>query len=228
MLQSWLEDRYLPTTRLDLGLRNSIRASIGYVGVFIAAAVSLTYMGLSFDKLAIVAGALSVGIGFGLQAIVGNFVSGLILLWERVIRVGDLIAVGNDTGHVRRINVRSTEIETSDRVTVIVPNSNLVTGVVKNWVRSDRVSRVRVPVSVPLTASPEAMRALLIQIGNEHKLVLDEPEPSVSFVAMTETCLKFELSCFASDVEKAGRIKSDLNFAIFARLQEAGIGLAGD
>ena len=226
VLQSWLEDKYLPTTRLDLGLRNSIRASAGYIGVFIAAAVSLTYMGLSFDKLAIVAGALSVGIGFGLQAIVGNFVSGLILLWERVIRVGDLIAVGNDTGHVRRINVRSTEIETSDRVTVIVPNSNLVTGVVKNWVRSDRVSRVRVPVAVTLTASPEAVRALLISVGKEHPLVLDEPEPSVAFVAMTDTSLKFELSCFASDVEKASRIKSDLNFAIFARLQEAGIGPA--
>jgi small-conductance mechanosensitive channel len=226
VLQKWLENSYLPTTRLDLGLRNSIRASAGYIGVFLAAALSLSYMGLSFDKLAIVAGALSVGIGFGLQAIVGNFVSGLILLWERVIRVGDLIAVGNDTGHVRRINVRSTEIETSDRVTVIVPNSNLITGVVKNWVRSDRVSRVRVPISVVLTASPEAVRALLIDVGKGHPLVLDEPEPSVAFVAMTDTSLKFELSCFASDVEKASRIKSDLNFAIFARLQEAGIGPA--
>jgi small-conductance mechanosensitive channel len=122
--------------------------------------------------------------------------------------------------------VRSTEIETSDRVTVIVPNSNLITGVVKNWVRSDRVSRVRVPISVVLTASPEAVRALLIDVGKGHPLVLDEPEPSVAFVAMTDTSLKFELSCFASDVEKASRIKSDLNFAIFARLQEAGIGPA--
>jgi small-conductance mechanosensitive channel len=226
VLQEWLEDRYLPTTRLDIGLRNSIRTSVGYVGIFLAAAVALSYMGLSFEKLAIVAGALSVGIGFGLQSIVGNFVSGLILLWERVIRVGDLIAVGNDTGHVRRINVRSTEIETSDRVTVIVPNSNLITGVVKNWVRSDRVSRVRVPISVTLTASPEAVRQLLIEVAGEHDLVLDQPEPSVSFVAMTDTALKFELSCYASDVEKASRIKSDLNFAIFARLQEAGIGLA--
>lgn len=225
VLQSWLEDRYLPTTRLDIGLRNSIRASIGYVGIFLATAVALSYMGLSFEKLAIVAGALSVGIGFGLQAIVGNFVSGLILLWERVIRVGDLIAVGNDTGHVRRINVRSTEIETSDRVTVIVPNSSLITGVVKNWVRSDRISRVRVPISVTLAASPEAVRALLIEVAAGHSLVLDQPEPSVSFVAMTDTSLKFELSCFAADVEKAGRIKSDLNFAVFARLQEAGISI---
>ncbi|MFN3889577.1 MAG: DUF3772 domain-containing protein [Beijerinckiaceae bacterium] len=227
VLQSWLEEKYLPTTRLDVGLRNSIRASVGYVGVFLAGALGLSYMGLSFDKLAIVAGALSVGIGFGLQAIVGNFVSGLILLWERVIRVGDLIAVGADTGHVRRINVRSTEIETADRVTVIVPNSSLITGVVKNWVRSDRISRVKVPVAVALDAQPEAVRALLIAVANEHQLVLDQPEPSVSFAAMTDKALHFELNCFAADVEKAGRIKSDLNFAIFARLQEAGIGLAG-
>lgn len=227
VLQSWLEERYLPTTRLDVGLRNSIRASVGYIGVFLAAAIALGYMGLSFDKLAIVAGALSVGIGFGLQAIVGNFVSGLILLWERVIRVGDLIAVGNDTGHVRRINVRSTEIETADRVTVIVPNSNLVTGVVKNWVRTDRVSRVKVPIAVALDAEPEAVRALLIAVANEHSLVLDQPEPSVAFLAMTDNALRFELSCFAADVEKAGKIRSDLNFAIFARLREAGVTLAG-
>jgi potassium-dependent mechanosensitive channel len=226
VLQSWLEDKYLPTTRLDIGLRNSIRASIGYIGIFVAAAAALSYMGLSFEKLAIVAGALSVGIGFGLQAIVSNFVSGLILLWERMIRVGDLIAVGPDIGHVRRINVRSTEIETSDRVTLIVPNSSLITGVVKNWVRSDRISRVKVPIAVSLSASPEVVRSLLIAIACEHPLVLDQPEPSVSFIAMTEKSLSFELRCFAADVEKAGRIKSDLNFAIFARLQEAGIGLA--
>ncbi len=226
VLQEWLEDKYLPTTRLDIGLRNSIRTSIGYVGFFLAAAVALSYMGLSFDRLAIVAGALSVGIGFGLQSIVGNFVSGLILLWERAIRVGDLIAVGEDQGHVRRINVRSTEIETADRLTLIVPNMNLVTGVVKNWVRSDRVSRVRVSVSVALGASPDAIKALLVSVANEHQLVLDQPEPTVLFVAMTDNALRFDLLCFAADVEKAGRVKSDLNFAIFARLQEAGIGLS--
>lgn len=226
VLQEWLEDKYLPTTRLDIGLRNSIRTSIGYVGFFLAAAVALSYMGLSFDRLAIVAGALSVGIGFGLQSIVGNFVSGLILLWERAIRVGDLIAVGEDQGHVRRINVRSTEIETADRLTLIVPNMNLVTGVVKNWVSSDRISRVRVSVSLALGASPDAVKTLLTSVANEHPLVLDQPEPSVLFVAMMDNALRFDLLCFAADVEKAGRVKSDLNFAIFARLQEAGIGLS--
>ena len=123
-------------------VRNSIITVAGYVGVIISGAVAFSYLGLSLDKLAIVAGALSVGIGFGLQSIVNNFVSGLILLWERPIRVGDLMVVGDNEGYVRRINVRATEIETFDRSTVIVPNSNLISGVVKNRVRSDRIVRV--------------------------------------------------------------------------------------
>lgn len=223
MLQDWLETQYLPTTRLDVGLRNSIRTSVGYVGFFLATAFALGFMGVSFDRLAIVAGALSVGIGFGLQSIVNNFVSGLILLWERAIRVGDLITVGDEQGLVRRINVRSTEIETSDRVTVIVPNSNLVAGVVKNWVRTDRVSRIRLPVSVGLGVEPDRVRDLLVACANAHDLVLDQPAPTVAFVSMTDSALRFELICFAADVEKAGRLRSDLNFAIFARLREAGI-----
>ena len=146
-LRRWLDTRFLPLTRLDLRLRNSISATLGYVGFIFAAALALSYVGLGFEKLAIVAGALSVGIGFGLQSIVNNFVSGLILLWERVIRVGDWVVVGDEQGYVKRINVRSTEIETFDRATMIVPNSNLVAGVVKNWLRGDKVGRIKIAIS---------------------------------------------------------------------------------
>jgi potassium-dependent mechanosensitive channel len=149
-VQEWLDSRLLPHTTLDPGLRNSITTSVRYLGFLVAIGLSLGYLGLSFQNLAIVAGALSVGIGFGLQSIVNNFVSGLILLWERAIRVGDWIVVGADEGFVRRINVRSTEIETFDRSQVIVPNSSLIAGVVKNLVRSDRTGRV-----VILLRSPE-------------------------------------------------------------------------
>ena len=110
------------------------------------ASIAFTYLGLSLERLTIVAGALSVGIGFGLQSIVNNFISGLILLWERPIRVGDLVVVGDGEGYVRRINVRSTEIQTFDRSTLIVPNSNLISGIVRNRVRNDRVGRVLVSV----------------------------------------------------------------------------------
>ena len=225
-VQNWLENRFLPRTQLDTGLRNSIRTSVGYVGFILAAAFSLGYLGLSFEKLAIVAGALSVGIGFGLQSIVNNFVSGLILLWERAIRVGDWVVVGDEQGYVRRINVRSTEIETFDRATMIVPNSNLVTGVVKNWVRTDKVGRIKVPIAVNLLADPGHVRDLLIEIANGQDLVEKIPAPTVMFISMTENMLKFELICFVADVEKSARVKSDLQFAIHARFKEAEIGIS--
>ena len=225
-VQGWLEKRLLPHTQLDTGLRNSIRTSIGYVGFVVAAAIALGYLGLSFEKLAIVAGALSVGIGFGLQSIVNNFVSGLILLWERAVRVGDLVVLGEEQGYVRRINVRSTEIETFDRVTMIVPNSNLVTGVVKNWVRGDKIGRIKIPVAVNLEADPEHVRAVLIDVAKQHELVEKLPAPNVMFIAMTETLLKFELVGFVGDVEKAGRVKSDLHFAIHARFKSEKISMA--
>jgi potassium efflux system protein len=225
-LQRWLERKLLPHTQLDTGLRNSIRTSIGYVGFVLAAALSFGTLGLSFEKLAIVAGALSVGIGFGLQSIVNNFVSGLILLWERAIRVGDWVVVGDEQGYVRRINVRSTEIETFDRATMIVPNSNLVTGVVKNWVRGDKVGRIKTPVAVNLVADPEVVRGILIETAKAQDLVEKIPAPSVMFVSMTDNMLKFELVCFVSDVEKSARVKSDLNFAIHARFKAENIGIS--
>jgi small-conductance mechanosensitive channel len=225
-VQRWLEKKLLPHTQLDTGLRNSIRTSIGYVGFIVAVAISLGYLGFSFEKLAIVAGALSVGIGFGLQSIVNNFVSGLILLWERAVRVGDLVVLGEEQGYVRRINVRSTEIETFDRVTMIVPNSNLVTGVVKNWVRGDKIGRIKIPVAVNLEADPEHVRTVLIDVAKQHEMVEKLPAPNVMFIAMTESLLKFELICFVGDVEKAGRVKSDLHFAIHARFKIENINIS--
>ena len=224
-LQGWLENRYLPATRLDTGLRNSIRTSVGYIGFILALSFALGYLGLSFDKLAIVAGALSVGIGFGLQSIVNNFVSGLILLWERAIRVGDWVVVGDEQGYVRRINVRSTEIETFDRATMIVPNSNLVSGVVKNWVRNDSVGRIKNSVAVNIAADPEKVRDALLACAREHPGVLKDPAPSVMFVSMTDNMLRFDLVSYVGEVERSGGIRSDLNFAIFKRFGDAGLDL---
>ena len=218
-VQNWLEGSLLPHTQLDVGLRNSIRTSAGYVGILISIGIALAFVGIGLDKLAIVAGALSIGIGFGLQSIVSNFVSGLVLLWERAIRVGDWVVVGGEEGHVRRINVRSTEIETFDRATVIVPNSNLVTGVVKNWVRADKVGRVKVPVAVNMLADAGQVRDLLLECAKAEDLVLQTPEPQVIFTAMADAAMRFELVCFVSDVEKSQRVRSDLNFAILKRFR---------
>ena len=222
-VQGWLDIRFLPATQLDRGLRNSIRTSLGYLGFVVAASLALAHLGLSFEKLAIVAGALSVGIGFGLQSIVNNFVSGLILLWERAIRVGDWIVVGDDQGYVRRINVRSTEIETFDRLTVIVPNSSLVSGVVKNWVRGDRVGRIKISMSLGHDMDIEKGRECLIASAKAHDTIIKIPAPSVLFASMTTTGSSLDLLCFVEDVETAARVRSDLMFDIHARFKTAGL-----
>jgi potassium-dependent mechanosensitive channel len=223
-LTRWLDERFLPATDLDTGLRNSLRTMAGYIGFVAALALAISSLGLSLERLTIVAGALSVGIGFGLQSIVSNFVSGLILLWERPIRVGDLIVVGEGEGIVRRINVRSTEIETFDRSTVIIPNSNLISGVVKNRVRSDRTGRIIVSLSVPRTADPARVNNVMLAAAARHAQVLKEPKPRVLFKKITETALDFDLICIVPEVDSVGLVASDLHFAIFANLVQEGIG----
>jgi potassium efflux system protein len=221
--QNWLGERFLPRTRLDSGVSNSIRTIVGYVGVIAALMVAGARLGLDLEKFALVAGALSVGIGFGLQGIVNNFVSGLILLWERGIRVGDWVVVGPDQGFVRRINARATEIETFDRATLIVPNTTLVTGAVKNWMYADRLARIIVAVNVAYESDPEAVRELLIGAAKAQEQVLSIPAPLVLFSEFGDWALKFQLVCFIDDPVMAERIKSELNFDVFRRMREAGL-----
>jgi potassium-dependent mechanosensitive channel len=222
-LQNWLERSYLPSTHLDSGLQNSISTSAKYVGIIAAIAFALGYLGLNFEKLAFVAGALSLGIGFGLQAIVSNFVSGLILLWERSIKVGDWVVVGTDEGYVRRINVRSTEIETFDRQMVIVPNSNLMTGVVKNWVRNNTTGRIIVPVGVSYDTDPNQVREILLACAKTHDLVMEHPEPYVNFAGFGDSSLDFELRAYVSNIDKALSVRSHMRFEIFRCLKKANI-----
>jgi small-conductance mechanosensitive channel len=222
-LQNWLSSRYLPRTRLDAGVSNSIRTIVGYLGVLAALAISGAQLGLGFQKLAIVAGALSVGIGFGLQSIANNFVSGLILLWERGIRVGDWIVVGADQGFVRRINARATEIETFDRGTLIVPNATLVGGPVKNWMHADRTGRIVVAVNVAYESDVEAAREVLIAAAKAQDSVLAIPAPLVLFTQFSDWALKFELICYVDDIVMAERVRSEMNFDILRRMRDAGL-----
>jgi len=222
-LQNWLSSRYLPRTRLDAGVSNSIRTIVGYLGVLAALAISGAQLGLDFQKVAIVAGALSVGIGFGLQSIANNFVSGLILLWERGIRVGDWIVVGADQGFVRRINARATEIETFDRGTLIVPNATLVGGPVKNWMHADRTGRIVIAVSVAYESDVETARELLIAVAKAQDSVLAIPAPLVLFNQFGDWALKFELICYVDDIVVAERVRSEMNFDILRRMREAGL-----
>ncbi len=223
LIQNWLSARLLPQTRLDPGVSNSISTIFGYLGVVVAILLGGAQIGLDVQKLALVAGGLSVGIGFGLQTIANNFISGLILLWERGIRVGDWVVVGTDQGFVRRINARATEIETFDRATLIVPNSNFVTGVVKNWVHTDRVGRIIIAINVAYESDVEEVREILIDAAKAQDLVLAIPAPTVVFVEFGDWALKFNLICFVDDIEQADRTKSDMNFDILRRMREADI-----
>ncbi|MFD2251828.1 small-conductance mechanosensitive channel [Pseudochelatococcus lubricantis] len=220
IIQRWLSARFLPSTGLDVGIRNSIATGVGYVGFFLAVGIACTQLGLSLDRVAIVAGALSVGIGFGLQSIVNNFVSGLILLWERPIKVGDWVVVGPEEGYVKRINVRATEIETFDRAAVIVPNSSLVSGTVKNWLHRDRLGRLIVSIGVSYTADPDEVRELMLACAKAHPQVLDTPAPHVLLMGFEPTMLRFELRCFIPNVENRLTVSSDLRFAVLRTLRE--------
>ncbi|CAN1528458.1 COG3264 Small-conductance mechanosensitive channel [Rhabdaerophilaceae bacterium] len=224
-IQNWLDKHYLPRTTLDPGLQNSIRTVLGYIGILIATMIALSQLGFSLDKLTIVAGALSVGIGFGLQSIVSNFVSGLILLWERPIRVGDWIVVGDEQGTVKRINVRSTEIVTFDRASLIIPNSEFISGRVKNWVHSDRTARIIIPICVDYGSDPEQVEQILLATANAQMEVMSEPKPIVIFKALGNDGLEFELRCF-TDVDAMLMLRSTLLFDIFRRLKEAQVVIA--
>jgi small-conductance mechanosensitive channel len=226
LVQDWLSSRLLPQTRLDAGARNSVRTIFGYIGVIVATLLAGAQIGLDVQKLALVAGGLSVGIGFGLQTIANNFVSGLILLWERTIRIGDLVVVGSDQGFVRSINARATEIETFDRGSLIVPNSNFVSGVVKNWVHNDRVGRIIISVNITYESDLDEVRDLLIGAAKAQEQVLAIPGPSVLFAEFGDWSIKFNLICFVDDIEQAERTRSDINFEVLRRLREAGLRIA--
>ncbi|TLP46777.1 mechanosensitive ion channel family protein [Cohaesibacter sp. CAU 1516] len=222
-IQRWMEQRLMPATDLDTGLKNSIQTSIGYVGFILAAMLAFSYMGVNLSNIALVAGALSVGIGFGLQSIVNNFVSGLILLVERPIKTGDWVVVGNDQGYVSKISVRATKIETFDRATVIVPNSDLISNRVMNWMHNGSMGRIIVPVGVSYDSDPEQVRDILMRVASQSDQVSSYPSPSVYFMEFGASSLDFELRCFIHDINSSLSAKSDLRFAIFKALKEANI-----
>ncbi|ODT21489.1 MAG: hypothetical protein ABS54_12665, partial [Hyphomicrobium sp. SCN 65-11] len=221
--QRWLREHVLAQDRMDAGVANSVDLAVGYVGVSVAVLMAVSYAGLDVTNLAIVAGALSVGIGFGLQSVVNNFVSGLILLAERPIKVGDWIVVGDQQGNVRRISVRSTEIETFDRASLIVPNSELISGRVLNWTHRNMLGRVVIKISTDMKASPKAVIEILEQVARRQPNVQEKPPPLAVLETFTPDSLMFSLSFTLSNVNAGGRVKSELHIAILDAFREAGI-----
>ncbi len=226
LVQRWLDAGFLNSKRIDQGIANSIHTAVGYAGFIIAVLAAISYSGVDITSFAIVAGALSVGIGLGLQSIVNNFVSGLILLVERPIKVGDRVAVGDSQGYVRRISVRSTEIETLDKASLIVPNSELVTSKVTNWTHRNALGTATVRVTVSGRADAEQVRDLLLKVGAECPGVLQHPAPSVALENLGLNGLEFSLGTVVPDVTKAAAVQSDLRFRILKTLRDAGVEMA--
>ncbi|MGQ0657220.1 MAG: DUF3772 domain-containing protein [Chromatiales bacterium] len=223
LVQHFLEFRLFPNTSLDIGIRTAIASGIGYIGVGVAVLAAISTLGINLTGLAVVAGALSVGIGFGLQNVVNNFISGIILLIERPVKVGDTVVVKEHEGVVRRIKVRSTEIETGLHASVIIPNSDLLQSAVLNWTHRDRTGRVEIRVVAPYSVETSRIEAILMQCARAHPQVILHPEPTVLLVNFTDRGAEYQLSFQLEDLDNKGRVSSDVRKSILERLRAAGI-----
>ncbi|AQQ34100.1 MULTISPECIES: DUF3772 domain-containing protein [Burkholderia cepacia complex] len=226
-LRRWLDGEFMPALGMDTGMRVSLITLFTNVGYVLLVLMTLGLLGVRWNNLAWIVSALSVGIGFGLQEIVKNFVSGLILLTERPVKVGDMVSIAGVEGDIRRINVRATEIQLSDRSTVIVPNSQLISQNVRNVTMGNSTQGVATLVlTFPLNTDPEQVRDLLLDAYREHQAILDKPAPSVTFSQLAPDGITLSVTGYVSSPRIASSTKSDLLFEILKQLRAAGITLS--
>ena len=219
-----MSDRILSRTSLDLGLQYAISVGIGYLIFFLGMTIGLQSLGLNLSSLAFLGGAIGIGIGVGLQAVINNFVSGLILLVERPIKVGDRVEIEGLAGDVVNISARCTWVRTNDNVVIIVPNSEFTGQRVTNWTANDRSVRIALEVGTSYNSDPEHVRKLLLQVAAQHPDVLDEPAPDVIFTDFGDSSLDFELRVWTTNQIRTPQIlKSDLYFSVFKLFKDEGV-----
>jgi small-conductance mechanosensitive channel len=221
IVRNWLAEQLLPKTTLDIGMQNSIVTLLNYIAVVIVFALSLRTADVSLQSLTWIASALSVGIGFGLQAIVSNFISGLILLAERPVKVGDWVSMPGVEGDIRRINVRATEIQLSDRSTMIVPNSQFITQNLRNVTHGNSLGRVKLSLPMPLDTDAAKVREIMLEALHANESTLDTPTPAVTLDDVTSSAMTFTGVAYVRSPREASAVKSVLLFDVLARLAKA-------
>jgi small-conductance mechanosensitive channel len=224
LIRRFILVRVLKRTHLDASLQYAVARIVGYVLIIIGLYAALLAAGLNLGSLAVIAGAVGVGLGFGLQNIISNFISGIIILAERPIAIGDRIDVGGVAGQVSSISLRSTTILTNDNLAIIVPNSQFITEPVTNWSHGDSRVRFRLPVGVAYGTDVEKFERVLLEVGAAHPKTLKDPPPKVFFIGFGESSLDFELAVWTSEMTFAPRrYKSDLYFAMEKALRQNNI-----
>lgn len=223
-LRTWIVEQFLTRTRMELGARQATGSIIRYTIIAVGFVIILQTAGIDLTALNVLAGAVGIGVGFGLQNIVNNFVSGIIILFERPIKVGDRIVVGAVEGDVVHIGGRSTTVVTNDNITIIVPNSKFITENVVNWSHNERKVRFRIPVSVAYGSDIHLVERLLMEVAAANPDVLEKPAPGVRLMEFGDSGLNFELRVWSTTlIHRRGLLTSNLNYAIYKSFAEQGI-----
>lgn len=221
-----LVKKVFPRYKVDTGIGDSIAAIVRYIILIIGIVVIFQTTGIDLSAFSVLLGALGVGIGFGLQSITNNFISGLIILFERPVKVGDRVYIEGLEGNIINIAARATTILTNDNIAVIVPNSDLINKRVVNWSHNNRSVRINIPIGVAYKEDPALVKKLLIEVAKSNKGILENPEPYVRFEAYAESSLNFNLQVWTTDYSDRPRtLKSELYYSIFSIFREHNIEL---